>query len=385
MNKCLSLLLCFCLLLVCGCRPEADGDDSSDNPATTASVFTTAAPATTSATTTWTTLATSPTTIRSPLQSSDATLDVRMSDDSAADPFITYDGHTGYYYTLFTLGSRLELYRSKTLGDLIRNGERKVLYEASENAEITGNLWAPEMVFLDGKWYIYTSGSTPFTTWQKRLCVFESETADPFDGFHFKDYLSRTLFAIDPTVYRDEATGKTYICVSEADGCQKLAIAELLNPWTMGTPQLISTPFDYAWENLDPSNSPINEGAFFLQNAGRLFIVFSANGCFCDDYCLGLLEYTGGDMLSIGSWRKYEYPVFAKGNGVYAPGHASFFRSPDGSEVWVAYHGYYSENTPGEGRSRYCQVQKIGFDATGFPVFGEPLPPGTRIPVPSGE
>ena len=90
MNKCLSLLSCICLLLVCGCRPEAGEDDGSDNPATTASVFTTAVPAATSATTVWTTLATSPTTIRSPLQSSDATLDVRMSDDSAADPFITY-------------------------------------------------------------------------------------------------------------------------------------------------------------------------------------------------------------------------------------------------------------------------------------------------------
>lgn len=80
--------------------------------------------------------------------------------------------------------------------------------------------------------------------------------------------------------------------------------------------------------------STINEGAYFIESGDRLFIIYSGNGCWSDDYVLGLIEYTGGDFLSADSWVKDSVPFMVKGNGNYGPGHATFFYSPDRTELW---------------------------------------------------
>ena len=333
--------------------------------------------------------------IRTPLREAGAQMNTRISDlpgedpfvvtDGAApDPFIMYDHETDYYYGLSTQNSVIRLHRAKLLADLFTGGESVVVYRTGE--EIGESMWAPEMYFIDGKWYIYSSGTVPGEGGEKHLFVLESGSADPFDGFHFKAYLDNGIFGIDPTLYYNEATGRRFICFSEVyEGAQWLSIAELTCPWKMGRQTRISGPFDYQWERLDGSS--INEGPFFVASGTRLFIIFSANGCYSDSYRLGLLEYTGGDPLSAESWSKYTKDIFSlnRRGGVFAPGHASFFYSPDHTELWIAYHCYYSTNRGATRRMRICQVQRVDFDADGFPVPGEPLPEGTMISVPSGE
>ncbi|MBR6688112.1 MAG: family 43 glycosylhydrolase, partial [Clostridia bacterium] len=78
-------------------------------------------------------------------------------------------------------------------------------------------------------------------------------------------------------------------------------------------------------------------------------------------------------------------PLLSFGNGVYGPGHASFFRSPDGTELWCAYHGMDNENSDMSPDYRYCHLQRVEFNKTGYPVMGEPIGDDTLIAPPSGE
>ena len=51
-----------------------------------------------------------------------------ISPFSAPDPFITYDKESGYYYSLFTRGKLLEIFRGRHAAKIITEGESKIIY-----------------------------------------------------------------------------------------------------------------------------------------------------------------------------------------------------------------------------------------------------------------
>ncbi|MBE6723947.1 MAG: hypothetical protein E7576_01925 [Ruminococcaceae bacterium] len=317
-----------------------------------------------------------------------------ISPYDAPDPFLTWDPVTGYYYALFTRGSVLELFRSRHAASICTGGDSRVIYTPNGPRDgIWGELWAPEMHRgSNGRWYIYTSGRMRQEPGEKRLFIMEAETDDPMGPWRFKGKPSPDVFSIDPTVWT-APDGKQYLCCSRVDRGQVLDIVELENPWTFGTRRAMIARAEYDWELVPPytGNAAINEGAFFVDTPERLFIVYSGNGCWSDRYCLGALEYTGGDrcdpdrLCDPANWRKHGKPLFEMGNGVFGPGHASFFRSPDGTELWCAYHGMKEHNETVTPAPRYFNIQKVSFDETGFPVLGEPAGPGRDLIPPSGE
>ena len=125
-----------------------------------------------------------------------------LSEFDTPDPFITYDSTTGYYYALFTRHHCLELFRSRHVADIIRQGESKIIYTPDgERDGIWGMIWAPEMHKApNGKWYIYTSGLYHPEEHPKRLFVMESLTEDAFGEWQFKCKPSPDTYSIDPTV-----------------------------------------------------------------------------------------------------------------------------------------------------------------------------------------
>ncbi len=110
-----------------------------------------------------------------------------------------------------------------------------------------------------------------------------------------------------------------------------------------------------------------------------------SDGCRSDDYCLGVLMHKGGKICDASNWIKHPYPIMVKGNGVYGPGHASFFYSPDGTELWCAYHGMKEHNENATPAPRYMNIQKITFDEDGFPVVDKPTGYEASLQSPSGE
>ena len=315
-----------------------------------------------------------------------------ISNISAADPFMVFDPITGYYYALFTRGAKLELCRSRYAGRIVTDGDTRILYEPNgERDGIWGDIWAPEMHRgSNGKWYIYTSGrikSEPFT--EKRLFILEGPADDPFEGeWVFRGMPLPDVFAIDPTVYT-APDGAQYLCASRVEPGlgQVLYIRDLVNPYTCGKNAADIARAELEWELVPPyiGARTILEGAFFLQRKGRLFLIYSANGCWSDNYCLGVLEHLGGSLCDAKNWKKHDKPLLVHGNGVYGPGHASFFTSPDGSEVWCAYHGMKAHNETVTSAPRYLNLQRVDFDKSGYPVMCLPTGYEVEVKPPAGE
>ncbi len=153
---------------------------------------------------------------------------------------------------------------------------------------------------------------------------------------------------------------------------------------TDGAPMLLSRP-TYEWEKHgDPD---VNEGPEILKRNGKVFVIYSASGCWTDDYALGMLTMNEtGNPLEAASWTKSASPVFTKSaeGGVFGPGHNGFFQSPDGSEDWIIYHAN-PRSDQGCGDLRSPRMQKFTWNADGTPNFGKPVAIYTLLPKPSGE
>jgi GH43 family beta-xylosidase len=311
-----------------------------------------------------------------------------LSTFDAPDSFMTYDPDTGYYYALFTQVNRIELFRSKHVADIFTAGESKVIVRADGTNSIWGDIWAPEMHRgPDGLWYIYSSARFTPGEGTKRIFVYGSLTSDPFGEWEFKRRPFPTVFSIDPTVYT-APDGTQYMCSSKVDPQygQVLVIGKMVSPYKCEIGKVIAKA-ELEWELVEPytGTMAILEGGFFLENNGRLFLIYSANGWMTKHYALGVLEFVGDDMCDPDSWIKHPEPLLVYGNGVYGPGHASFFRSPDGTEVWCAFHGMKEPNESHVWVPRFFNIQKVEFDETGYPVMGQPVGYDTPMAPPSGE
>jgi GH43 family beta-xylosidase len=259
------------------------------------------------------------------------------------------------------------------------------------------DLWAPELHRLDGRWYVYYAAGDGSSTAtdphaSQRIFVLENAHADPTQGTWTDRGRLRSpdpdAWAIDGTVL--EYGGQRYFVWSGRafadDADQHLYVAKMANPWTLEAGRVLLSSADRGWERA--GRVGVNEGPQVLRNAaGRVFLVYSANGCWTDDYALGMLALReGGDPLDTADWVKSDRPAFGRNpvGGAYGPGHNAFFRSPDGSQDWIVYH---ANSQPGQGcgDTRNVRMQPIRWRDDGTPDFGTPAPIGAPIPVPSGE
>ena len=309
---------------------------------------------------------------------------------SGPDPWIIKKDNN-YYYT-HTLGNRIALWKTTKVTEL-RNVTPQTVWNAPASGPNKENVWAPELHFINNKWYLYyTAGSTPDHATQ-RTFVLENGNADPLTGtWTDKGKIAdpaADVFAIDGTVFTHN--GNNYFLwsghASAADKTQRIYIARMSDPWTLSTSRVLLSSPDYAWESVGAPPA-VNEGPEVIKNAGgKVFLIYSASGCWTDDYALGMLTLKdGGDPLVPTDWTKSATPVFSKktSSAAYGPGHNSFFKSADGTEDWIMYH---ANSGPGQGCGdlRSPRIQKFTWNSNGSPNFGEPVSTGTPIPKPAGE
>ena len=317
---------------------------------------------------------------------------------AGADPSVVQ--RDGFYYYMQTTGHNLTIWRTQDITDL-RNAEKKVVWTPPETGPYSKGVWAPELHFLQGKWYIYFAADSDANT-THRIWVLENSAPNPLEGaWVMKGKLAdkSDTWAIDPSVF--EANGKTYAIWSgwlgQNNGVQNIFIARLKNPWTIrGSRKLLSSP-QYPWEKVGDLGKgatgvipiphvDVNEGPEILEHGDKIFLVYSASGCWTNYYELGML--TAGaksNLMKPSSWRKSAVPVFWESPeaGVFAPGHNTFFQSPDGKEDWILYHANAGPDL-GCGGQRSPRAQKIVWKADGTPDFGRPLPTTQPLVKPSG-
>ncbi|CAH1195540.1 Extracellular exo-alpha-(1-_5)-L-arabinofuranosidase [Paenibacillus allorhizoplanae] len=301
--------------------------------------------------------------------------------DNGADPWVTTKDGT-YYYT-HTTGNSIRVWKSKTLTGLA-DAEYKDVWFPPTSGPNTSNIWAPELHFIAGKWYIYYAADDGQNE-NHRMFVLESVSDDPLGAYVDKGMMDTAgRWAIDGTTLQKK-DGSLYFIWSGWEGAvnvsQHLYIAPMSNPYTIsGKPVEISRP-TYDWELV--GNPTINEGPQVLLHGDRIHVIYSASGSWTDDYCLGILSTAmSSDVLNPASWKKGEKAVFSKTDQVFGPGHNSFTKSVDGKEDWILYH---AAKTQGSGWNRNVRMQPFQWNKDGTPNFGTPIAEGVPIPVPGGE
>lgn len=286
------------------------------------------------------------------------------------------------YFLCQSHGSAVWVNRAARLEDIGVNHWQRV-WQAPEGTDYSYEVWAPELHWLQGKWYIYVAADNGDND-HHRMYVLEGSSDDPQARFTFKGKITAPTdrWAIDGTVL-EMPGGKLYFIWSgwpgAKNGEQNLYIARMSNPWMISGERICISRPDRAWEKRDSPH--INEGPETLWHKGHLFIIYSASGFWDDNYCLGQLTWTGGDVMNPRSWVKKPEPVFVHTKDVFGPGHCSFVKSPDGKEDWIVYHAHIGPGTS----QRDVRIQPFNWNADGSPDFGAPVSPGVKLAPPSGE
>jgi GH43 family beta-xylosidase len=308
-----------------------------------------------------------------------------------ADPWVVK--RDSFYYFCQSANGSILVSKSKRL---TKPGEFVPVWNPPVQGWNRTNVWAPELHYLDGKWYIYYAAGEagpPFI--HQRAGVLESVTNDPQGAYTDKGMLytgdnindpASARWAIDLTPFR--MNGQLYAVWSgwEENATtdrtpQHLYIARMSNPWTVSSNRVrISSP-DTPWE--DGTELDLNEGPELLRKNEKAFIIYSARESWLPAYQLGQLTLsdTLRDPMTAANWTK-KGPVFSGTAEVFGAGHASFTVSPDGTEDWIAYH---TKKDASPGWNRDVRLQKFTWHPDGSPNFGTPVPRGVLLPLPSGE
>lgn len=307
-----------------------------------------------------------------------------------ADPSVyCHDGW--YYYTYskdYNSAPALWMSRAANIADIGASEPMLVWSKAASGGSIA-SLWAPQIYFLDGKWYIYATCAEASDSESRRPYVWVGKGDSPYDGFDFFG----TIAGYDKNVYSYlspriiEHGGVRYlVCggfyyksdrIAGVKHYQELFIGELESPTKFATGMTIISEPNYSWE-IDGKVS-IMEGPFAIYSpGGQLYIAYAANQTRSDNYCTALLKFTGGenDKLTDRSlWEKQKKPIHEKNvsAGIYSPGAMCFVYSPAG-DLWGVYHAKYFPNSGYSNRQLFAQ--KVNWENE-YPVMDPPQPLGT--------
>ncbi|GEP97147.1 hypothetical protein CCY01nite_34070 [Chitinophaga cymbidii] len=317
---------------------------------------------------------------------------------SRPDPYVTQKD--GYYYFMYTRGNKLGL-RKTTSMSLLSTATESVIWTPPAGTAYSSNIWAPELHFLSGKWYIYFAANDGGGD-NHRMWVLENGNADPMTGtWTLKGKITdpSDQWAIDGSVLTIGSNNYFIWSGWESTASrykQYIYLAPMSNPWTINGPRVkISSPTN-TWEKHEPNSigAGVNEGPIMLQkDAGSpVFVIYSASRYTSDNYCLAQIQLkSGGNPTVAADWiNKKQVFVRNDANGVYGPGHNSFFTSsytdPNGvfrNETWFVYHARSVPATTNGARTP--RMQKLSWNADGSPNFGTATATGVDIPIPVGE
>ncbi|TKK81214.1 alpha-arabinofuranosidase [Herbidospora galbida] len=310
-----------------------------------------------------------------------------------ADPHI-FKHTDGYYYFTATAPEydRIVLRRATTIQGLASAPET-VIWRKHSSGEMGAHIWAPEIHFINGRWYVYFAAGRTDDVWRIRMYVLESTAANPLTGSWTERGRISTpwdTFSLDASTFVHNGI-RYLIWAQQEPGIStnsNLYIARMgSNPWQItGNTTRLTIP-TLAWET---RGYRVAEGPSVIQRNGRLFMTYSASATDAN-YCLGLLTASASaDPLNAASWTKSANPVFVSNAATsqYGPGHNSFTVSEDGQSDLLVYHDRSYQNISGDplnDPNRRTRVQKIYWRADGTPDFGIPVPDGaTPVRLMSG-
>ncbi|MCR5403161.1 MAG: family 43 glycosylhydrolase [Butyrivibrio sp.] len=298
-----------------------------------------------------------------------------------ADPYVYRHTDGNYYFTASVPAyDGIVLRRAESLAALADAPETEIWHK-HEKGPMSIHIWAPELHYLEGAWYIYYAGGDKDAIWDIRPYVLKCEDEDPITGKWTElgkmkraedDEFSFEAFSLDATVF--ENRGSHYYVWAEKVGVGKqisnLYIARMAAPDKLETVQVMLTTPDYDWERV---GFWVNEGPAVIKRGGKIFLTYSASET-GKPYCMGMLTADeDSDLLDPRSWVKERYPVLKSDEklGIFGPGHNSFTVDEEGNDICV-YHARNEEEITGDplyNPNRHAQLMKVKWDEEGRPVF----------------
>ena len=273
------------------------------------------------------------------------------------DPFVIKYLESFYlYHSGETAGRRgIAVHRSN---DLVHWEFQGYALEPAESGWAWSDLWAPEVVYERGLFYMYVSatrrraadgGAT--SIWQqgegddraRRLGV--ARATSPLGPFVLDEQPLTDHWAIDGHPFRDDdgTMWLFYNVLTEELGLEGVlpgtgtVVDRLLAPDRLAnSPSTVTLPSE-RWEGVPTEDWYWVEAPYVLKRRDTYFQMYSG-GAFADDsYAIGLAE-----AASVrGPWTKDPENPVVRGRGrIRGPGHHSFVFGPDVATRYAVYHGY---------------------------------------------
>ncbi len=298
-----------------------------------------------------------------------------------ADPYV-YRHTDGTYYFTASLPEYhgIALRRAGTLWGL-KDAAEVMIWKKHDSGPMSKHIWAPELHYIMGRWYLYFAAGEAEDVWKIRPYVLECAGMDPINDAWKEngpmqsadtDEFSFRAFSLDATVF--EQKGKWYCIWAEKVGVGRqisnLYIAEMETPWKMKTDQVLLTTPDYDWER---KGFWVNEGPAVIHHQGRLYLTYSASDT-GPNYCMGMLSIDeNADLLDPSAWSKKRYPVLQTREqySLYGPGHNSFTVDENGDPILVCHCRTCAEieGDPLYNPNRHAMLFRIKWTEDGEPLF----------------
>ncbi len=288
--------------------------------------------------------------------------------ENAADPFIMRNGDK--YYYIFSTGVSIYISSFDSLSNVTLKGA-KCVFAPMNGTEYSRDIWAPELHFIDGSWYIYFAACDGNNE-NHRMFVLKSKTEDPMGEYDFIGKVSDSTdrWAIDGTVftYKDEMYFAWSGWMTDKNIAQRIYIAKMSSPTQISSERVCISIPTYRWETRG-GRPKVNEGPAVITDGEYLSIIYSASGSWCDDYCLGQLIFEGGDVLNSTNWKKHREPILQKDeNRFFGPGHCSIVADEKGV-MWLVFHANLESGTGWNGRSGWMYPIRINEDGIVEVIF----------------
>ncbi|MHB2020671.1 MAG: glycoside hydrolase family 43 protein, partial [Candidatus Xenobia bacterium] len=214
------------------------------------------------------------------------------------------------------------------------------------------DVWAPEVVYRNGQFYMYYSVTKQSTDWRvqeanRHIAV---AVADRPEGpFVDSGKAVTPYWAIDATIFRDPDSGDETLFASYLDEAKwhgaGIIADRMKNPFAVaGQPSLVSRG-NQAWEDKDgnPGNGSVrytNEGPTVLKHDGHYYLMYSGGSWDLPTYALG---WAWSDRIFDGGldgpgWHKMVPPLLQSTGFVEGPGHNAVVKAPNNFDDICFYH-----------------------------------------------
>ncbi|MDR1667145.1 MAG: glycoside hydrolase family 43 protein [Bacteroidales bacterium] len=268
-----------------------------------------------------------------------------------ADPYILNDGDRYYAYGTSDANG-IAVYTSN---DLKYWTKEPHLALHKDNSYGNRYFWAPEVYFINGKFYMYYSA-------EEHICV---ATSDSPLGPFLQDVREPMIAgkAIDNSLFIDD-NGKAYLFFVRFTDGNAIWVAELNDDLkTLKAETLhLCIHVSQDWEKV---MARVNEGPFVIKHKGIYYMSYSANDYRSHDYGIGVAT---ADYIT-GKWEKYaSNPLLRRPAGLFGAGHHCLFKDQSGQ--WrVAFHAHKSAEAVHPREMYITTAQFVPDQKTGKDLF----------------